>query len=391
MALTASGVALEQQRALRARRLAGAGGDRLAQRLRPTRRRMRALSVAPGARFAWREVPAPRAPRPGAAIVHPIAVATCDLDRALAVGATPFLLPLHFGHECVAEVLEVGDLVSSVRPGERVIVPFQISCGSCARCRAGLTANCESVPPLSMYGFGIGGGHWGGVVSDELAIPYADAMLVPLPDGIEPAAAASLADNVSDAYRHIGPHLPGLLERDADCEVLLLGATSKRSLISPSLPLYAGMIARVLGARRVRFADARPSVRAQAGRLGLTALPIAELRGLAPAALVVNASGSPRGLRTALTLTAADGICTSAGGLHTNARIPAGLLYARNVTFHVGRTHARTVIPKVLELLVERRLQPELVITELGGLDEAPRALRSHALGDATKTVLVEA
>jgi alcohol dehydrogenase len=351
---------------------------------------MRALSVSPGARFAWREVPAPRAPRPGAAIVHPIAVATCDLDRALAVGATPFLLPLHFGHECVAEVLDVGEQVSSVRPGERVIVPFQISCGSCGRCRAGLTANCESVPPLSMYGFGIGGGHWGGVVSDELAIPYADAMLVPLPDGIEPAAAASLADNVSDAYRHIGPHLPGLLERDTDGEVLILGATSKRSLISPSLPLYAGLIARALGARRVRFADARASVRTQAGRLGLTALPISELRGLAPVALVVNASGSPRGLRTALSLTAADGICTSAGGLHTNARIPAGLLYARNVTFHVGRTHARAVIPKVLELLVERRLRPEVVTTNLGSLDEAPRALRSHALGDATKTVLVE-
>jgi alcohol dehydrogenase len=121
---------------------------------------MRALSVSPGARFAWREVPVPPPPGPAAAIVHPIAVATCDLDRALALGATPFLLPLHFGHECVAEVLSTGEQVQTVNPGDRVVVPFQISCGRCPRCQAGLTANCQSVPPISMYGFGIGGGHW---------------------------------------------------------------------------------------------------------------------------------------------------------------------------------------------------------------------------------------
>ncbi len=65
-----------------------------------------------------------------------------------------------------------------------------------------------------MYGFGLGGGHWGGAVADQLAVPYAEAMLVSLPDGIEPAVAASVRDNVVDAHRHIGPHLPAVLERD---------------------------------------------------------------------------------------------------------------------------------------------------------------------------------
>jgi alcohol dehydrogenase len=390
MALTASRVALEHQRALRAERLAAATRDLVGQRVRRTRPRMRALSVSPGGRFAWRSVPFPPPPGPDGAIVHPLAVATCDLDRPLALGATPFLLPLHFGHECVAEVLDVGERVATVRPGERVVVPFQISCGSCPRCRAGLTANCESVPPLSMYGFGIGGGHWGGVVSDRLAVPYADAMLVRLPAGVDAAAAASVADNISDAYRHIGPHLPRLLDRDPDAEVLILGANSERSALGASLPLYAGLIARVLGGRHIRLVEARPAVRAQAERLGLAALPVSELRGLSPADLVVDVGGTARGLRAALSLTAQDGICTSSGGLHTNARVPTGLLFGRNATFHVGRTNARAVIPGVLELLAERRLRPESVITDLGALDDAPRALRDHVLGDATKTVLVE-
>jgi alcohol dehydrogenase len=384
-------VALEHQRAMRVKRIASAASDRGRQRLRPTRARIRALSISTGARFAWRSVPAPPSPGPEGAIVHPIAVATCDLDRALALGATPFPLPFHFGHECVAEVLAVGERVATVHPGDRVVVPFQISCGRCGRCRAGLTGNCESVPPISMYGFGVGGGHWGGAVSDQLAVPYADGMLVPLPAGIDPAAAASVADNVSDGYRHIGPHLPALLERDPASHVLIVGAMRKRSRFSASVPMYAGLIARAFGAREVLFVDARRTVRAQAERLGLTALAPSELQGLAPAPLVIDASASPRGLSAALSHTDRDGICSSIGTLHQNARIPAGLMYARNATFHIGRTHARAVIPRVLELIVDGRLKPEAVTTHVASLDEAPHALREHTLGDATKTILREA
>jgi alcohol dehydrogenase len=390
MALAASRVALERERGLRARRLGEAARDRARERRSSTRARMRALALGPGARFAWKDAPAPALPCPDGAIVHPIAAATCDLDRVLALGRTPFALPLHFGHECVAEVLSVGERVARVRPGARVIVPFQISCGSCARCRAGLTANCERVPPISMYGFGVGGGHWGGAFSEQLAVPYADAMLVELPAGIEPAAAVSVADNVSDSYRHIGPHLPALLERDPDGEVLILGATRPRTPYGGSLPLYAGLIARALGARRIRLLDARANVRSQAERLGLSALPAGERRGLSPAPLVLDLSGESRGLGAALRLTGEDGVCTSAGGLHARARIPTGLMFGRNVTYHVGRTHARSVIPHVLALMADGSLRPELVTSRVGRLDDAPRELRAHTLGDETKTVLTE-
>jgi alcohol dehydrogenase len=216
-------IALERDAGKRLRLLGAAVADRAgnAGRSRP---KMRALVAAPGGRLRWREVATPPPPGPKGAIVHPIACATCDMDCPVMLGATQIPLPLHLGHECVAEVLSVGEQVMTVRPGERVIVPFQINCGECAPCRAGHTGNCASVPPLSMYGFGLGTGHWGGAFSDELRVPYADAMLVALPDGIEPAAAASLADNVCDAYRHIGPHLPRVLAADPNAEVLIVAA-----------------------------------------------------------------------------------------------------------------------------------------------------------------------
>ena len=189
-------VALERDGQQRLHRLLEATGERTRQRLRPTRARMRALTAAPGAKLSWSEAPAPVLPGPQGAIVHPIAASTCDLDCPLALGRTQFPLPLHLGHECVAEVLAVGEQVATVRVGDRVIVPFQISCGACPPCLAGHTGNCASVPPASMYGFGLTGGHWGGAFSDELAVPYADAMLVPLPEGVDPAAAAGVADNI---------------------------------------------------------------------------------------------------------------------------------------------------------------------------------------------------
>ena len=63
-------------------------------------------------------------------------------------------------------------------------------------------------------------------------------------------------------------------------------------------------------------------------------------------------------------------------------------MYGRNATLHVGRTHARAVIPHVLELMREGRLRPELVTTLTAPLDDAPAALAAHVHSAQTKTIL---
>jgi alcohol dehydrogenase len=100
---------------------------------------MQQLTFLSAGHLEWREVPAPTLQLTGQAIVRPIAVATCDLDAALIRGQAPFAGPFAFGHEFIAEVLEVGEAVQRVAPGQLVIVPFQISCGTCARCQRGQT------------------------------------------------------------------------------------------------------------------------------------------------------------------------------------------------------------------------------------------------------------
>lgn len=360
----------------------------LVRRRDRTRPSQRALVVAPGGRLRWRAVPAPSAPGPFGAVVHPIAVATCDMDRPIMLAATPFPLPLHLGHECVAEVVEVGAEVRTVQRGQRVVVPFQINCGRCPACRAGHTGNCTGVPALSMYGFGLAGGPWGGAIADLLAVPFADGMLVPLPDHLDPVAAASVADNVSDAYRHVGPHLPHLLANDASTRVLILAGLEARPEFTTSVSLYTGLIAHTLGARHVDLVDSRSEVRTLAERLGIRAVAPGDLAQVEPAPLVVDVTGRAAGLVAALRHTAPDGVCSSAGGLHARVAIPQLESFIRNVTIHIGHSHARAIIPEVLELMADGRLQPERVTTHVAAIEDGLQALDQHCRDGAIKTIL---
>lgn len=313
------------------------------------------------------------------------------MDRPLALGATPFPAPLGFGHECVADVIAVGSDVTAVSPGQRVVVPFEINCGECVACRTGRTANCLAVPPLSMYGFGVLGGHWGGAIADRVCVPFADGMLVPLPDSIHPELAASVADNVCDGYRHIGPHLPKLIARGMEPRVIVLGAVNRRSLFTASVPLYACLVAKALGAEEVQLVDIHQHVHEHAHRLGLTAVTPHDAKRLPPAPLIADISGAPTGLRLAIKLAAPDGIVSSSGMLHARASIPTSLMFGRNTTVTIARAHTRALIPDVLALIEENRLRPDLVTTVTAPIDDAPKVLSEHLQGQSTKTILTAA
>ena len=136
----------------------------------------------------------------------------------------------------------------AVAPGDRVVVPFQISCGTCERCRRGPTGDCRRCRRCRCTGSGPLGGDWGGALADLVRVPFADAMLVPLPDGVEPAASRARATTSSTAG---GPSRRPL-ERCPGAEVLVIGGGAR------SIALYAVDAARALGARRVVYADTDP-------------------------------------------------------------------------------------------------------------------------------------
>jgi threonine dehydrogenase-like Zn-dependent dehydrogenase len=328
---------------------------------------MRQLTFIDAGTLEWQDVPAPVIDNPGEAIVRPFAAATCDLDIALIRGRTPFTGPFAFGHEFVATVTEIGPAVRTVRPGDVVVVPFQISCGDCAACMRGHTASCSGVEPRrSMYGLGaIVGKDWGGAMSDLVRVPHADAMLVPLPANIDPIAVASCSDNLPDAWRTVAPPL----EAFPGASVLIVGGGA------PSIALYAVAIARALGSE-VHYIDNSETRLAIAHDLGATVIegPPPRKHGRHP--VTVDASASVEGLQCAIRSTAGDGVCTSVGIYYVpEVGLPLLEMYTNNITFITGRVSARPAIPRVLELVATAGLHPERVTTSVVAWDEAVSAL----------------
>jgi threonine dehydrogenase-like Zn-dependent dehydrogenase len=266
----------------------------------------------------------------------------------------------------VAEVVDAGDAVDSLAPGQLVSVPFQISCGECASCRRGRTGNCTEVAFMSTYGFGPAVQRWGGFLSDVVLVPYAEHMLVPLPPGLEPTAVASASDNISDAWRTVAP----ALAREPGASVLVVGGQAPGSI-----GLYAVALAVALGAEGVTYVDADVRRRRAAKTLGATTLGEAPKR-LGPFPITVDASADPDGLRLALRSTAPDGTCTSAAVyFEEQPSLPLLEMYTRGITFHTGRAHAREAMPRVLELAASGALRPEAVTSRVVTWADAAEAL----------------
>ena len=328
---------------------------------------MRALTFVETGKLEWRDAPEPKLEADREALVRPVAVATCDLDLGIVRGRVPYQEPFPFGHEGVAEVVEVGDAVTTAEPGDLVSVPFQISCGECTRCRRGQSGNCESVPRLSMYGLPLGP-EYGGFLSDVVKVPYADAMLVPVPDDVTATAVASLSDNIPDGWRTVGPQL----EAEPGAPVLICAGAG-------SIALYAVALAAALGSERVDFAGGRPEERELATRLGANLVDEEFPDRLGPYPITVDASFDHGGLACALRSVEPDGICTSIG-IYFEPATPVPLLemYTKGIRFQTGRPHARSAMPRILELVREGRFRPELVTTETASWDEAPEAVAGH-------------
>lgn len=339
---------------------------------------MRQLTYTAPDTLEWREAEEPRLDSERAALVRPLAVATCDLDALIIAGESPFPAPFPIGHECVAEVIDAGEDAGSLAPGQLVSVPFQISCGECAPCLRGRTGNCASVDFMSTYGFGPAVARWGGFLADAVLVPYAEHMLVPLPGGLAPAAVASASDNISDAWRAVAP----ALAEEPGASVLVVGGAS-----SGSIGLYAAAIAVALGAASVTYVDADEGRRAVAESLGAETLALADApQRLGPFPVTVDSCAEPDGLALALRSTAPDGICTSTAiYFGEQPSLPLLEMYTKCVTFKTGRAHARPAMPHVLALAASGELQPERVTTRTVGWGDAAEALLKR---DWTKLVI---
>ncbi|WP_232666623.1 zinc-dependent alcohol dehydrogenase [Pseudonocardia sp. TRM90224] len=320
----------------------------------------------------WRDdVPAPTLGSAAAALVTPLVVSTCDMDAVAMSGRIRFRAGTPMGHEGVGVVAEVADGVTRVRPGDHVIMPWQISCGSCGRCRRGQDTFCTTVPPGSCYGWGPHVGRWGGFLADLVEVPFADHMLVPVPEDVDPIRVSGIGDNLVDAWRAVGPPL-----RECPGGTVLVGAAAASS----SIGLYAALYARALGASDVLVAAPRPAGPTlwQAAELGLRTVAIEpDTLDVGAFDVTVDASGTADGLALALRSTGPGGTCTcTSGAVHRGAPValPVYAMYMNVVTFRTGWVHTRSLLDEPLALVAGGAFDPTVIAT-ITSFEDAPAAL----------------
>jgi len=328
---------------------------------------MRALVFRGPMALAWEEVETPKLVEPRDALVRPIAVARCDLDPAIALGLYPMPAPFVMGHEMVGEVVAVGEAISNVRLGDKVIVPFQLSCMTCAPCLRGHSNACVNVPSGTAFGLGPHGGiDLGGALAELVRVPWADVMLIPLPEGMDPVSAAGIPDNVSDGYRCVATPLA---ERPG-APVLVVGG------LAPSVGLYAVMAALALGAERVVYVDddaARLELAAAAGAEVVNAKDQWDSLKLAERfPIVVDANVLDPGRNFALRSVEPCGVCTSvSGGASSRSNLPLQSMYLKGVRYEIGRVHACATARPVLDLVSSGALDPARIINKVVPFSEA--------------------
>jgi S-(hydroxymethyl)glutathione dehydrogenase/alcohol dehydrogenase len=209
---------------------------------------MKAMAYRGPYRVRVEEKPPPEIVHPNDAIVRVQLAAICGSDLHLYHGMMPDTRVGHtFGHEFIGVVDEVGSSVSRLQVGDRVMVPFNVFCGSCYFCARGLFGNCHNVNPNAtavggMYGYSHTAGGYDGGQAEFVRVPFADVGPSRIPDWMDDEDALMCTDALATGY--FGAQLGGIGEGDV---VVVFGAGP--------VGLFAAKSAWLMGAGRVIVID----------------------------------------------------------------------------------------------------------------------------------------
>jgi threonine dehydrogenase-like Zn-dependent dehydrogenase len=137
---------------------------------------------------------------PNDAIVRVSLAAICGSDLHLYHGLMPDTRVGHtFGHEFIGEVVDLGSSVQNLQRGDRVMVPFNVYCGSCYFCARGLYSNCHNVNPNAtaiggIYGYSHTCGGYDGGQAEFVRVPFADVGPAVIPEWMTDEDAVLLTD-----------------------------------------------------------------------------------------------------------------------------------------------------------------------------------------------------
>jgi threonine dehydrogenase-like Zn-dependent dehydrogenase len=168
---------------------------------------MRAMVYRGPYRVRVEEKPQPKIEHPNDAIVRITRSAICGSDLHLYHGLIPDTrVGTTFGHEFIGVVSQVGPSVEKLKVGDRVMVPFNVSCGSCFFCARQQYGNCHNVNPNAtavggIYGYSHTAGGYDGGQAEYVRVPFADVGPSVIPEWMDEDDALMLTDACPTGYQ----------------------------------------------------------------------------------------------------------------------------------------------------------------------------------------------
>ena len=378
---------------------------------------MRAMVYRGPYKIRVEEKDIPKIEHPNDAIIRVTTGAICGSDLHLYHGMMPDTrVGTTFGHEFAGVVHQVGSSVQNLIPGDRVMVPFNVYCGSCWFCARGLYSNCHNVNPNAtavggIYGYSHTCGGYDGGQAEFVRVPFADVGPSRIPDWMDEEDAVLLTDALPTGY--FGAQLGDIVEGDT---VVVFGAGP--------VGLFAAKSAWLLGAGRVIVVDhleyRLEFVRNYAQcevvnfkEVGDMAEHIKKMTDWLGADVCIDAVGAEAtgnalqhltGVKLKLQAGAATvlhwainsvrkGGTVSIVGVYgpTFNMVPIGNVVNKGLTIRANQASVKRHLPRLIEHIQAGRIKPSEVITHRFPLEAVPDAYHifSSKLDNCIKPVLI--
>lgn len=357
-------------------------------------------------------VPDPEIINPRDAIIKITSTAICGSDLHLYDGYIPTMKAGDIlGHEFMGEVVETGPK-STLKKGQRVVVPFVIACGSCYHCSKQQYSGCDNGNPAdnqdiaqelwgqvgsALFGYSHMTGGYAGGQAEYVRVPFSDVGPIVIPDGVDDDKVLFLSDILPTGW---------MAAENADIEegdivavwgcgpvglfaiqsALLMGA--HRVIAIDHFP-HRLQLAKGLGAEVLNFeeTDIYDALMTMTGGIGPDA--VIDSVGLESHGLFVDnivdqikastflGTDRPHALRQAI-VACRKGGRVSVPGVYGGLidKFPFGALMEKGLTLKTGQTHVQRYLPGLLSAIMEDKIDTTFMISDRMALEDAPKGYK---------------
>ena len=342
---------------------------------------MRAVTFQAPNEVAVEERPEPELTGRDDAVVAIGASGICGSDLHIYHGRVKMEPGFTIGHEFVGTVLAVGDDVTRVAVGDRVLGCFHSACGTCFFCLRGDYHKCDR---MRVFGHGELLGDLQGTQAEQALVPMADMTLRPVPHGVSDEVALFAGDVMGTGYHAVDS---AQLRPGDSVAVLGLGPVG----------LSAVQVAVAAGAGPVIAVDTVPARLEVAQGFGAVPVHLTEesprdvvrsLTGGRGVDAAIDAVGHPDALDLAIRLARKAGTVVAIGVYAERCQVHMGLVWIKALTLRTGHANVIGHVDRVLGMLAAQTLDPTPLVTHHLPLDQAAEAYRIYDNREALKIVL---